>query len=136
VGEVLAFMSFFEGQGVFSGSAPTASLGQPGVLRAVVLSGAFLALLSLFALGIGMAVRHTAGALATYAGGTLLFSIVAQQVSRDLARFAPEVIFAGSVAAVVPQARALSATIGFVVMGLYTAVALAVGAFALRMRDA
>jgi ABC-type transport system involved in multi-copper enzyme maturation permease subunit len=136
VGEFLAFVSFFEGQAVFSGGAPTASLGQPGVLRAVVLSGAFLALLALFALGIGTAVRHTAGALAAYAGCVLLVTIMFQRLSHDIARFAPENIFAGSVAAVVPQPNELAAPIGFLVMGLYAAVALGIGAAVLVRRDA
>ena len=35
IGEVLSFISFFEGQAVLSGGAPTATLAQPGVLRAV-----------------------------------------------------------------------------------------------------
>ena len=47
---------------------PTASLGQPGVLRAVALSGAFLALFALLGLGIGTVIRHTAGAIAVFAG--------------------------------------------------------------------
>jgi hypothetical protein len=106
------------------------------VLRAVVLSGAFLALLALFALGIGTAVRHTAGALAAYAGCVLLVTIMFQRLSHDIARFAPENIFAGSVAAVVPQPNELAAPIGFLVMGLYAAVALGIGAAVLVRRDA
>jgi ABC-2 type transport system permease protein len=136
VGEFLAFVSFFEGQAVFSGSAPTASLGQPGVLRAVALSGAFLALLALFALGVGVAVRHTAGALAVYAGAVLLVTVIFQRLSQDIARFAPENIFAGSVASVVPQPHELSAPVGFLVMALYAAVALGLGATLLLRRDA
>ena len=136
VGELLAFMAFFEGQAVLSGGATTATLGQPGVLRAVVLSGAFLALLALFALGIGIAVRHTAGAIATYVGCTVLFTILAQRLSHDVSKFAPDNIYANSVAAVAHQPDVLSATMGFLVMCLYAVAALGIGAAVLLRRDA
>ncbi len=68
VGEALSFVSFFEGQAVLSGGAPTATLGQPGVLRAVALSGAFLSLYALLGLGLGTIIRHTAGAIAVFTG--------------------------------------------------------------------
>ncbi len=47
IGLVLSFLSFFEGQAVLSGAAPTATLGDPGVLRALLESGVFLALAGL-----------------------------------------------------------------------------------------
>jgi ABC-2 type transport system permease protein len=136
VGEVLAFAAFFEGQAILSTGAPTASLTQPGVLRAVVLSGAFLALLALFALGIGTAVRHTAGAIAGFAGLTVLTVLILERISQRAGEFAPDQIFANSVAAVVPQGHELSATIGFLMMCVYTVIALGVGAAVLLRRDA
>jgi ABC-2 type transport system permease protein len=137
VGEILSFASYFLGQAILAGGgAPTASLGQPGVLRAVVLSGAYLALFALLGLGLGAVIRHTAGAIAAFAGVTLLAAILFQAVPGHPARFTPEIIFANSVAAVVPQHNALSATVGFVLMALYTAVALGIGAAVLLRRDA
>ena len=62
IAEVLSFASFFFGQAILSGGAPTAALNQPGVLRAIVLSGVFLALFALLGLGLGAIIRHTAGA--------------------------------------------------------------------------
>ena len=137
VGEILSFGAFFFGKAIFStGVAPTASLGQPGVLRAVVLTGAFLSLFALLGLGVGLIIRHTAGAIATFAGITLLAPILLQTVAGHPAKFTPAMIFASSVAAVVPQSNQLSATIGFVLMVLYTVAALAVGAVLLVKRDA
>jgi ABC-2 type transport system permease protein len=136
-GEVLSFVSFFEGQAVLrGGDAPTASLGQPGVLRAVALSGAFLALFALLGLGIGTVIRHTAGAIAVFAGVTFLVPILFNSISHDIARFAPELIFANSVAAVVQQSNSVSVTIGVVLMLAYCAVALGLGALLLNRRDA
>jgi ABC-2 type transport system permease protein len=136
IGEALGFMVFFEGQAVLSGGAPTASLGQPGVFRAVALSGAFLALFALLGLAIGTVIRHTAGAIAVFAGCTLLASILFSSISESIARFAPELIFANSVAAVVPHGNSLSVTLGVVLMLAYCAVALGLGAALLNRRDA
>jgi ABC-2 type transport system permease protein len=136
IGEALSFIVFFEGQAVLSGGAPTASLGQPGVLRAVALSGAFLALFSLLGLAIGTVIRHTAGAIAVFAGCTLLASILLTSISESIARFAPELIFANSVAAVIPHSNSLSVTLGVVLMLAYCAVALGLGAVLLNRRDA
>jgi ABC-2 type transport system permease protein len=136
IGEALSFIVFFEGQAVLSGGAPTASLGQPGVIRAVALSGAFLALFALLGLGIGTVIRHTAGAIAVFAGCTLLASILLSSISPGVARFAPELIFANSVAAVVPHGNSLSVTLGVVLMLAYCAGALGLGALLLNRRDA
>ncbi len=119
IGEVLSFVSFFEGQAVLSGGAPTATLGQPGVLRVVALSGAFLALFALLGLGLGAVIRHTAGAIAVFAGVTMLAPVLLHSISESIARYAPELIFANSVAAVVPQSNSFSATIGVVLMVAY-----------------
>jgi ABC-2 type transport system permease protein len=136
IGEVLSFVAFFEGQAVLSGGAPTAALGQPGVLRVVALSGAFLALFALLGLGLGTVIRHTAGAIAVFAGFTMLAPVLLHSISESTARYAPELIFANSVAAVVPQSDSFSATIGVVLMLAYCATALGLGAMVLNRRDA
>ncbi len=136
IGEALSFVVFFEGQAVLSGGAPTASLGQPGVLRAVALSGAFLALFALLGLGLGTVIRHTAGAIAVFAGFTLLAPILLHSISESISRYAPELIFANSVAAVARQDNSLSVTIGVVVMLSYCVAALGLGAVLLNRRDA
>ncbi len=136
IGELISFACFLVGQAVLSGAAPTADLGQPGVLRAVVLSGVVLALLALLGLGLGTAIRHTAGGIAAYAGVILLTSILVQQFAQSAAKYTPLDIFANSVSAVVRQPDALSATIGFVLMAAYAAAALLLGAAALIRRDA
>jgi len=43
-------------------------LGQPGVLRAVLIVGAYPALIALIGLGIGAIIRHTAGAICALVG--------------------------------------------------------------------
>ncbi len=136
IGEALSFLSFFEGQAILSAGAPTATLGQPGVLRAVALSGAFLALFALLGLGLGTVIRHTAGAIAVFAGVTLLAPILLHSFSESISRLAPELIFANSVAAVVPQGNSVSVTLGVVLMVTYCTAVLGLGAVLLHRRDA
>ena len=137
IGMVLSFASFFVGQAVLSGGgAPSATLSDPGVLRVLVESGAFLGLLALFGLGIGAIIRHSAGAIGAFVGCTLLSSILLQHVAGNPGRFTPEMIFGNSVASVVRVPGALNSTTGFAYMALYTVVALVLGGLLLSTRDA
>jgi len=137
LGEVLTNASFWIGQAVLSsGGAPTASLGQPGVLRAVALSGAFLALLGLLGLGLGVIIRHTAGAMAAFVGVTFLLPVLLQHVPGTPSRYTPIGILANSVSAVVPQSGQVSAPVGFVLMVLYCSVVLGLAAALIARRDA
>ena len=138
VGEVLTFACFLIGQSILSGHAPTASLGQPGVLRALVLTGAYLALLGLFGLGLGVIIRHTVGAIAAFVGVIFLLPVLLQPLSAHghPGRFAPEEILSNSVAAVVPQSGQLTSTVGFLLMIVYCAVVLGIATMLLIGRDA
>ncbi len=80
-GLITSFASFFVGQGLLSGVHASASLSQPGVLRAVIGGGLFLAVCGLLSYGIGGVLRHTAGAVAT--------SIALLFVSWSLSQFLP-----------------------------------------------
>jgi ABC-2 type transport system permease protein len=137
VGEVLTFASFFVGQAVLKGGgAPTATLGHSGVPQAVVLSGAFLALLGLLALGLGVIIRNTAGAMAAYVGVTFLLPLLLQHVAGTPSRYTPVGILANSVSAVVRQPGQVSAPVGLLLMILYCTVILGVGAVLIARRDA
>jgi ABC-2 type transport system permease protein len=138
VGELLTFACFFTGRLILSGKAPVATIGQPGVLRALLLSGAYLALLGMFGLGLGVIIRHSAGAIAAFVGLIFVLPILLQPLSAhgNLGRFTPEQILANSVAAVVPQSGQVSPTAGFLLMVLYCAVALGIGLLLLIRRDA
>ena len=76
VGEVVSFGAFFIGQMLIGGGAPHATIGQPGVLRAVAGGGLYLAVLGLFALGLGSIIRHTAGAIAAFVGVLLILPLI------------------------------------------------------------
>ncbi len=141
VGEAVVFANVLGGEAVLTSTAPQASLGQPAVLRATLLTGAFLALLGLVGLGLGAIVRHTAGAIATFVGGLFVVPMIVLMAGREAAldtfgRYVPMFINENSVGAVKPVANALSPWAGIGVMCLYAAVALGVGGWLLARRDA
>lgn len=68
-GQVLMFAVFLLGQSLLAGQdVPHASLGDPGVLRAVTGGGLYLAAIALLAVALGVLLRATAGALTTLVG--------------------------------------------------------------------
>jgi hypothetical protein len=139
-GEAVTFATFLAGQAVLrSGTAPHAALGQPGVLRAVALSGSYLALLALLGLGIGIIVRNSAGAIAAYAGIVLVLPLLLAAVPGHPARFTPETMLTASVAAVRPQAASQALPPGWdglLLMTAYSAAVLVLGGVRFTRRDA
>ena len=57
-----------------------------GVLRALLLSGAYLALLGMFGLGLGVIIRHTAGAITAFVGVIFLLPVLLQPLNRTATR--------------------------------------------------
>jgi ABC-type transport system involved in multi-copper enzyme maturation permease subunit len=76
-GQVVSFAAFGLGQAILSTQHAGASLADPGALRSTVGAGLYLTAVGLFGFGIGAAVRHTAGALATLLGLLFLPSALA-----------------------------------------------------------
>jgi ABC-type transport system involved in multi-copper enzyme maturation permease subunit len=135
--EALSFVCFALGQAILSGGgAPSAHLGQPGVARAVFVSGLFLALFGLLGMGIGALIRNTAGAISAYVGVTFLLPLLLKQLSGNPARYTPVQILANSVSSTVKNANQVSPTIGLVLMVAYTAAALLAGLAVFMSRDA
>jgi ABC-2 type transport system permease protein len=139
-GEISAFAAFLAGQAMLKTPAPHATLGQPGVLRAVLMAGAYPALIALISLGIGALIRHTAGAICAVVGVLfvlpLLFAPFSASVQNTAAKFLPHVMAANSLAAVKPVAHMLSPGPTFGLLCAYALVALGAGAWALAHRDA
>ncbi len=171
--EVIAFTAFSVGQAILSakhvagpaaaaaqhahalglklppnvkGLLPTtgsASLGQPGVLRAVVGAGLYLAVLGLLALGLATIIRHTAGAISAFVGIVLVLPLIVQalpeSISDAVARYLPAniglVLFSAG-AAPDRVGPAFSPWAGFGLLVLYTVVILGVGCWVLVRRDA
>ena len=139
-GEVLTFISFFTGEAMLHGGVPHVTLATPGVLRAVMMAGAYVCLSGLFGLGLGAIIRNTAGGIAAAVGVIFAMPFLLlpfpDSVRESIAKFLPEQIAASSITAVVPEAHNLSPWAGLGLLCLYAAILLGVGAFLLARRDA
>jgi ABC-2 type transport system permease protein len=138
-GEISAFAAFFAGQAALKAPAPHATLGQPGVLRAAALAGAYPALIALISLGIAAIIRHTAGAICALVGLVfvlpLLVFAVGPSIRGTAQKFLPDTM-RNSLTAVKPVAHLLSPWLTFGLLCAYAMVALAAGGWALARRDA
>ena len=139
-GEIFAFVTFLIGQQFLAAPAPHATLSQPGVLRAVALAGAYLALIALMAAGIGTLVRRSAVAIAVLAGVIFVLPPVTLALSQGtqhaVQKFLPEVIGSNSMGAVRPEPFSLSPWVGLAVLAGYAVVLLGAGALLTARRDA
>lgn len=138
--ELLAFTAFLAGQAAVAHGVPHATLGQPGVLRAVLMAGVYLCLIALIGLGAGAIIRHTVGGIAAVVGLIfalpLLFVPLPESVQHAAVKFLPEAIAANSMVAVRPEPYSLSPWTGLGMLCLYAAVLLGAGAMVLAKRDA
>jgi ABC-2 type transport system permease protein len=139
--ELLSLASFFLGQAILSDrGAPTASLGSPGALRAVLMTGVFISLLALMSFGFGLICRSTAGAIAAFAGVVFVLPLVMHGISEHAVRYLPTNILTNSIMATVSQGGGpfspVSPTIGLLLMVVYAAIALGAGAVLFVRRDA
>jgi ABC-2 type transport system permease protein len=140
IAEIVVFVSFFVGKAIIH-PVVDVSLSQPNVARAVVGAGLYLTVLGLFALAIGLLIRHSAGAIATVIGlvlvvGPLLGLLDSYYWGKHVHDWFPTVA-GGFVRNVIPASdQVLSPWEGFAVFCGWTALLLAGGAYLLKRRDA
>ena len=139
-GEAAAFIAFLAGGAALPAGVPAPTLGQPGVLRAVVLGGAGYCLIGLLGVGLGAVIRHTPAAIAVLVGGVYVLAQLVAGFATWIMAWLPIAIVANSLSVVRPvgdgQVRFLSPWAGLGVLCLYAAAALGAGAFLLARRDA
>jgi ABC-2 type transport system permease protein len=139
VSEIACFIAFFAGQAFLTHKHLEAHIGDPGVLRAVIGGGLYLAVLGLLALGLGTVIRYSAGAIATLLG--LLFVLpgivgaLPQAWQNAIDQYLPgnagQQIFTIHIKQFTLQPWA-----GLGVFCIYAAIALLAGAILLKRRDA
>ena len=143
-GEAAAFISFFAGGAALRHGIAAPTLGQPGVLRAVLLAGTGFCLIGLFGLGLGVIIRHSGAAIAALVGGVYVGPPLIGAVAHQVAAYTPIFIIANSLSATKPSScgtgasacpHFLSAWAGLGVLGLYAAAALGLGWWLLARRD-
>jgi ABC-2 type transport system permease protein len=139
IAEIVAFACFFLGSSILHSKVPV-TISDQNVLRAVLGAGLYLAVLGLFALAVGLLIRHTAAGITTVIGIVLVLPILSGLLpgswGAHVNAYLPEQ--AGSVVYSAHQTsdQLLSAWQGFGVFCLWTAVLLAAGAYLLQRRDA
>jgi ABC-type transport system involved in multi-copper enzyme maturation permease subunit len=136
--EIIVFAAFFIGQALISGHAPTATLGDPGVLRALLGSGLYGAGIGLLGLAFGTILRSAAGAISLLVA--LLFVLpgiaaaLPASVEHTIEKFWPT--GAGSqIGAVVPTAHTLSPWAGLGVFVGFLAIVSAAALILMKRRD-
>ncbi|WNV91645.1 ABC transporter permease subunit [Umezawaea sp. Da 62-37] len=138
---VIALSAFLGGQAIMGGAdLPTAALGDPGVLMAIVGSAAALTGIAVIGVALGSITRSTAGALSTLFGLVFLAPGLGQLLlptswRDDVLKFLPSNA-SGSFTSVVPPADGLGTTAGVLVFAAWVVVPLIVAAVLLRRRDA
>jgi len=139
VGIVVSFAAYFVFEGLLTGDRLRSSIGDPGVVRALLGGGLYLAVLGLLGLGLGAIVRSSAGAIATLF--TLLFipqvlvELLPDAWKTTIGRYLP--MEAGAqIFSQHHEAGALSPWLGFGVFALYAIAALIAAFVLINRRDA
>jgi len=139
---IASFADFFVGQAILSSKHYSTTLTQPGVLRAVLLSAAIVAVFGLLAYGTGAIIRHTAGAITSILGVIFLLPLLAQALPSSwfqaIQRWLPGGGALSPIASSAPPHShyLFSAWGEFAVFCGYAAVLLAIGAWLFIRRDA
>jgi ABC-2 type transport system permease protein len=145
VGEVASFVAFLATAATLRPGITAPTLDDPGVLRAVVLSGAAFCLIGLLGLGLGAIIRHSAAAVGVLVAGVYVIAQVIGFIARGAAPYMPILILGNSLSTTKPVTcgtdaascpHFLSAWAGLGVLSLYAVIALTVGGWLLAKRDA
>ena len=141
-GLVASFAAFFLGQALMSGKHINATISQPHVLSSIIGGGLFLTVCGMLAFGLGLLIRHTAGAIS--AAVVVLFvlfimvNFLPQSWQDDIDRWLP--FNAGSGVwrnqADVAANHLFAPWTGFAVFAGYAVIAIAAGLILFRKRNA
>jgi ABC-2 type transport system permease protein len=134
-----AFGAFFAGSAVYSGNLPSHSIGDPGVLRAVLSVGFYGACVALIGIAVGFLVRSTATAIGLLLGllmlAPLLVDLVPGTVGETLTKIVPS--NAGeAMMSVTARDSLLSPLPALAVLVAWVVGLLAIAAVTVRRRDA
>jgi ABC-2 type transport system permease protein len=134
-----SFAAFALGSAVLNDDVGSVSLGDDGVVRAIVGAGIYLGLVAVLGVALGMLVRSSAGAIAILAGLLLivpgLAALLPDSIGDAVTPYLPS--NAGSAVMTLTQAEGtLAPWTGLAVFAGYVALVLAVAAYRLKKSDA
>jgi ABC-2 type transport system permease protein len=137
------FIAFVLGQSILSSKGIGTSLGAPNVLRTVIGTGLYLALLGLLALALGTIIRKTAGAIAAVFGLILVLPVIGSLLPSSMNAFqkflpsnAGQALINGGSRHGSTSTPQLGPWVGFGVFCLWAAAALVIAGVLLIRRDA
>lgn len=136
---VTMFAAFFIGQALISGRAPTASIDQPGVLRALLGGGLYVVVLEVLALSIGVLLRGTASTVTVLVAMIYvlppILTLLPESWRTPILKYWPTEA-GGQIIAVVRRPDVLAPWVGLGVMAGFAAVVAAVAAVRFARSDA
>ncbi len=138
-GLVTSFGSYFLGQAIFATHHLNSSLGQPGVLRAVIGGGLFLGACGLLSFGIGALLRHTAGAITASVALLFVLFVLSGFLPSSWAEHVDKWIPFNAGSAIwenLSGVNMFSPWVGFGVFCCYAAAAVIAGGILFHIRDA
>ena len=139
VGLLSSFVVFFLGQALLASVELETSLGEPGVLRAVIGGGLYLAASALFGLAFGTLLRQTAGGIVAAIAGLLIIPPLTNLLPGDWGASVAKWFTSNAgqqILAVRHAPDAAGPWAGYLVFCLWAVAILVVGAVLLERRDA
>ena len=140
IGEIISFASFLIDSSFWRGKGVPLTLSSPHALQAVIGGGLYLAGSAVLAFGLGAILRHTAGAITAGVGLLFVLTILVTSLPDDWQNHVNKWLpfNAGGQIWATQHARGtdLSAWTGFGVFMIYGVVAVLLGAYLFRKRDA
>ncbi|MFF2526701.1 ABC transporter permease [Streptomyces liangshanensis] len=130
--------TFLGAQLLLSGTEQSASLGDPGITRALVGSAIGLTLLGLIALGLGALLRSTPGAIGAFIGGIMILPevipLLPYDVATDVVKYFPaRALESATSAGPVPEGAAPGAAL--LALALWATASLTAAGILLKRRD-
>jgi ABC-2 type transport system permease protein len=138
LGTLACVIAFAGGQAIFASKDVDASLGDPGVLRAVLGAGLFLAGIGALGVGLGALIRNSAGAIATLTGLLFVAPVIVSALPERWADAIGPYLPANAGTAIIftqPSPDSLLPWTGLGVLCAWVAVAVALAAVMLMRRD-
>ncbi|MCW2527560.1 MAG: family transporter protein [Pseudonocardiales bacterium] len=136
---LISLIAFVSAQGLISHYRVGYSLSDPGVLRVVIGTGAYLTLIGLIGAALGWIVRSTPGALVAYIATVLVLPVLFGNVlgtwGKDIAQYLPSQAGRSFVSSL-REPHMLSPWTGLLVLVIWVAVGLGIAAVQLKRRDA
>jgi ABC-2 type transport system permease protein len=134
-----SFGAFFAGSAVYSGDLASYTIGDPGVLRAVLAAGFYGGCVALIGIAVGFLARSTAAAIGVLLGllmlAPLLVDVVPGTVGETLTKILPSNAGKAMMSVTTPESL-LSPLLAFAVLVAWVVGLLAIAAVTVRRRDA